>query len=197
VGLRTAAGDGFGVFVATGVAAGPRTGAAAWATGVTVQALPRMTISTPLAVSALQRGQRFGPVRGFHNLFQFDARLTQRTLDYFAHHRGVIHDERSCLIHGLHHSAVYAGRPRNRLRYFLTHLMNIGSPTLRFREAATRRQAIPRNGSYAIGTPCPRKYSRSENCASRVFRSRRQTNFVRPGSFTPFSYLYPAGIRYA
>jgi hypothetical protein len=76
-------------------------------------------------------------------------------------------------------------------------LMNIGSPTLRFREAATRRQAIPRNGSYAIGTPCPRKYSRSENCASRVFRSRRQTNFVRPGSFTPFSYLYPAGIRYA
>jgi len=32
-------------------------------------------------------------------------------------------------------------------RYFLTHLMNIGSPTLRFRDVATRRQAIPRNGS--------------------------------------------------
>jgi hypothetical protein len=56
-------------------------------------------------------------------------------------------------------------------RYFLTHLMNIGSPTLRFRDAATRRQAIPRNGSYAIGTPCT--------------RSRRQTNFARSGSFTP------------
>jgi hypothetical protein len=27
-------------------------------------------------------------------------------------------------------------------RYFLTHLMNIGSRTLRFRKAATRRQAI-------------------------------------------------------
>jgi hypothetical protein len=27
-------------------------------------------------------------------------------------------------------------------RYFLTHLMNIGSPTLRFRDAATRRQEI-------------------------------------------------------
>jgi hypothetical protein len=27
-------------------------------------------------------------------------------------------------------------------RYFLTHLMNIGSPSLRFRDAATRRQAI-------------------------------------------------------
>jgi len=30
--------------------------------------------------------------------------------------------------------------------------MNIGSPTLRWRGAATRPQAIPRNGSYAIGT---------------------------------------------
>ena len=47
-------------------------------------------------------------------------------------------------------------------RYFLTHLMNIDSPTLRFKDAATRRQAIPRNGSYAIGPPCTRKYSRSE-----------------------------------
>src|ERR1700692_2908373 len=51
-------------------------------------------------------------------------------------------------------------------RYFLTHLMNIGSPTLRFRDAATRRQAIPRNGSYAIGTPCTRKYSRSETAGA-------------------------------
>ena len=31
-------------------------------------------------------------------------------------------------------------------RYFLTHLMNIGSPTLRFREAATRRQATHATG---------------------------------------------------
>src|SRR6266478_9902464 len=42
VGLRTAAGDGFAVSVAGGAAIG----VAAWAIGVTVQALPRMTIST-------------------------------------------------------------------------------------------------------------------------------------------------------
>src|SRR5260370_5822512 len=67
---------------------------------------------------ALQRGQRFGPVRGFHNLFQFDARLTQRTLDYFAHHRGVIHEERSCLSHGFHHSASFTSTPPTPLPTF-------------------------------------------------------------------------------
>ena len=67
-----------------------------------------------VSASLLRPGSRLGLEPGP----QFDARLTQRTLNYFAHHRGVIHEERSCLIHGLHHSAVYAGRPRNRLPLF-------------------------------------------------------------------------------
>src|ERR1700686_5380986 len=48
-----------------------------------------------------QYGQRFGAISGFKNLIQFDARLAQRTLYYLAHHRGVVHNERSYLIHGL------------------------------------------------------------------------------------------------
>src|ERR1700674_1287812 len=44
VGLRTAAGDGFAVFDAAAGATG--NWVAAWAIGVTVQELPRMTIST-------------------------------------------------------------------------------------------------------------------------------------------------------
>ena len=67
---------------------------------------------------ALQRSQSFGPIGGFHDLFQFDARLTHRTLDDFAHHRGVIHDERSYLIHGFHQSAVYAASHEIACRYF-------------------------------------------------------------------------------
>jgi len=35
-------------------------------------------------------------------------------------------------------------------RYFLTHLMNIGSPTLRFRDAATRRQANMQSVPHAL-----------------------------------------------
>jgi hypothetical protein len=90
-------------------------------------------------------------------------------------------------------------------RYFLTHLMNIGSPTLRFREAATRRQAI--HARWVICNRYP-KYQKifevgnwgkpglPEPAAKRISPG--------SGSFTPYFFtpspifiLYPAGIRYA
>src|SRR5208282_6634388 len=93
---------------------------------------------------ALQRGQRLRPVRGFHDLVQFDTRLTQRALDDFAHHRGVIHDERSDLIHRFspHWFAPRCGsrgwvtkiRPQNRAPSFLADLLYIGSSIWCFRE---------------------------------------------------------------
>src|SRR5712664_344913 len=48
-----------------------------------------------------------------------------------------------------------------------------------------------RDGSYAIGTPCTRRYSRSETGASWDFRNRRQTNFARLRFLHSFYYLYP------
>jgi len=64
-------------------------------------------------------------------------------------------------------------------RYFLTHLMNIGSPTLRFREAATRRQAI--HARWVIGNRYPtyQEIFAAGNRGNSGLLSGRKTNFAR------------------
>jgi hypothetical protein len=91
------------------------------------------------------------PFRGFHNLFQFDARLTQRRFDYFAHHRGVIHDERSYLNPWASPLCGLRGQAANRLPPFSTDVVYIGSSTRRFRKATTGGQPPPATGRGGVG----------------------------------------------
>ena|ERR1700675_179471 len=84
-------------------------------------------------------------------------------------------------------------------RYFLTHLVNIGSPTLRFRDVATRRQATHARWVVCNRYPKCQEIFETGNWGKEDFSNRPERISPGSGSFTPSPtfILYPAGIRYA